>query len=251
MNLPDAATLFAVSEATWPAAKLTRNGQWTIRDGQAGGSRVSAATTEEPVGLADLARAETAMSALRQPLLFMVRNGQEALDEILANAGYRIKDPSILYAAPAALIAAQPLPPVTGFDVWPPLQEQLEIWAEGGIGPARIAVMERAPHPKTSLVGRENNSPVSTAFVGISGDCAMIHALEISRFARRQGHARKLTRAAAFWAFERAVPYLTLITTTANLAANALYTSLGFQVVGHYHYRIKEDCSLDQNPDGS
>ncbi len=65
----------------------------------------------------------------------------------------------------------------------------------------------------------------------------MIHALEISSAHRRQGLAKHLTRGAAFWARDNGADYLTLVTTTANLGANALYSSLGMTVVGHYHYR--------------
>ena len=37
--------LFATMEATWPAASRRETGIWTLRDGQGGGKRVSAATT--------------------------------------------------------------------------------------------------------------------------------------------------------------------------------------------------------------
>ena len=65
----------------------------------------------------------------------------------------------------------------------------------------------------------------------------MIHALEISDQHRRQGLARHLTRAAAFWAQDNGAAYLTLVTTQANIGANALYASLGMTLVGQYHYR--------------
>jgi ribosomal protein S18 acetylase RimI-like enzyme len=98
--------------------------------------------------------------------------------------------------------------------------------------------MERARDPKTTLLGRQNDQPAGTVFVGIAADCAMIHALEISSAHRRQGLARYLTRAAAFWAEDNGADYLTLVTTQANIGANALYSSLGMTLVGHYHYRI-------------
>jgi ribosomal protein S18 acetylase RimI-like enzyme len=65
----------------------------------------------------------------------------------------------------------------------------------------------------------------------------MVHALEIGAQHRKQGLAQHLTRAAAFWAQENGADYLTLVTTQANVGANALYTSLGMTLVGQYHYR--------------
>ena len=65
----------------------------------------------------------------------------------------------------------------------------------------------------------------------------MIHALEVAQDHRRQGLAAYLTRSSAFWAQTKGAAFLTLVTTQANDAANALYTSLGMTLVGHYHYR--------------
>lgn len=238
MNLPNARKIYDVIDATWPAHSTTQLGPWTIRNGRDGGNRVSAATATKPAQNDDIAQAASAMRALGQPALFMIREGDDALDTALENTGYVIKDPVTLYAAPIAAIATQRPPPVTTFEVWPPLASQAEIWAEGGIGPGRLAVMERAAQPKTTLLSRDADTPAGTVFIGIALGCAMIHALEITPTFRRQGLAAHLTRAAAFWAQSQGADWLTLVTTRANPAANALYTSLGMSVVGQYHYRI-------------
>lgn len=237
MTLPDASKLYAVVDGTWPAATKQALGPWTIRLGGGGGSRVSAATAEQPFEGADVSTAEDAMLDAGQVPLFMIREGEKTLDQMLDTRGYVIKDPVSMYAAPVDLIATERPPPVTAFEVWPPLAVQTEIWADGGIGPGRIGVMDRALHPKTTLLGRINDRPAGTVYVGIAADCAMIHALEIGIAHRRQGLAAHLTRAAAFWARDNGAAYLTLVTTTANEGANALYSSLGMTLVGHYHYR--------------
>jgi len=136
-----------------------------------------------------------------------------------------------------AQIATSRPPPVTTFEVWPPLTVQNEVWDIGGIGTGRLAIMDRARPPKTSLLGRMDDKPVGTVYAGIAGDCAMIHALEILPDHRRKGLAKHLTRAAAFWAQTQGAAYLTLVTTQDNAAANALYASLGMSIVGQYHYR--------------
>jgi GNAT superfamily N-acetyltransferase len=157
---------------------------------------------------------------------------------MLAGKGYRIKDPVTLYAAPIDRIATHRPPPVTTFEVWPALAIQADIWAEGGIGSERMAVMERADCPKTTILGRINDTPAGTAYVGISNGIAMFHALEVAQRFRRRGLAAHMIRAMAFWARENGAKHFALVVTEANVGANALYASLGFDVVGHYHYRI-------------
>ncbi len=237
MNFPTAQKLYAVIDGTWPASAKQALGPWMVRLDNSGSSRVSATTAEMPVTAADVPEAEHAMREAGQVPLFMIREGEDALDQVLAARGYVIKDPVNMYAAPVQDIATQRPPPVTAFEIWPPLAVQVEVWAEGGIGQGRLAVMDRAQQPKTTLLGRLNDRPAGTVYIGIAADCAMIHALEVAHAHRQQGLAKQLTRAAAFWAQSHGADYLTLVTTQANDAANALYSSLGMTLVGHYHYR--------------
>jgi GNAT superfamily N-acetyltransferase len=238
VTLPSAQKLYAVIDGTWPSVAKRAVGPWTIRVDGKGGSRVSAATAEAAFSEADIAEAEYAMREVGQTPLFMIREGEDRLDAMLAARGYVIKDPVNLYAAPVAKVATERPPPVTSFEVWPPLAVQAEIWAAGGIGQGRLDVMDRARAPKTTLLGRVNDRPAGSVFVAIAADCAMIHALEIASDHRRKGLARHLTQAAAFWAQENGATFLTLVTTQANAGANALYSSLGMTLVGQYHYRI-------------
>lgn len=240
-DLPDTERLYAVIEKTWPPAKVAQEGPWVIRDGQGGGKRVSAATSTTAEAIERLNQAESAMVALGQPCLFMLRSGDQALDAALEEAGYEIIDPVNLYACPVAQLTTVVPPRVTAFDIWEPLSIQEEIWAEGGIGPDRIDVMRRVKGPKTSLFGRENNRAAATGFVAIHDGVAMIHALEVQADHRRCGMGRHLTHHAAHWATKKGANYLSVLCTKANLAANALYTSLGMTHVGEYHYRIKTE----------
>lgn len=244
--LPDARTLYAVTEATWPAAEMREVGPWTLRDGQGGGKRVSAATlrdgAEGPVTADALAGAEVAMRAMGQEPLFMIRAGEAALDAQLDAAGYAVIDPVNMYACEVGALTGEAVPRVTAFDIWEPMAIQLDIWAQGGIGPARIAVMHRAEGPKTALFGRENARPAATGFVAMSGGIAMIHALEVLEPHRRTGLGRHMTRHAAHWAHANGAHHLAVLCTVANEAANALYSSLGLTLVGQYHYRIKKDA---------
>lgn len=227
--------LHAVVTATWPAARVWQVGPVSLRDGQGGGSRASAATVGGAWDEADIAAAEAQMA---RPL-FMVRDGEARLDAVLAARGYEVMDPVVGYVAEVAALAVVRPPPVTTFEVWPPLAAQEEIWAEGGIGPARWAVMARAAGPKVSILGRLDDSPAGAAFVGLDQGVAMVHALEVRPRFRRRGLGAHMLRAAAFWAGAQGAGWLALVVTEANAGARALYEELGMQEMGRYHYRVR------------
>lgn len=232
--------LFALAEATWPPAAQLRQGPWLLRDGQGGGKRVSAASPLPGWRPDDIALAEQAMAALDQPALFVLRPEDAALDAALAQRGYALVDPVLAYAAPTATLA-DPAPPVlTTFPHWPPLGVTAALWAEAGIGPARLAVMDRVTGPKTAILGRTGDRASAVAFVACHRDAAMLHALEVSPPFRRQGTAHHILRAAAIWAQDHGATTLALLVTQANGPARALYASLGMTAVGQYHYRLKQ-----------
>ena len=232
------AQIHALTEATWPPARRWERDGWTLRDGAGGGKRVSAATRFDPD--AEIAAAETAMRAMGQAPLFMLREGEEDLDRDLAARGYALVDPVNAYACPVARLTDVPIPRVTAFVIWEPLAIMREIWAQGGIGPERLAVMERVAH-KTALFGRMNEKPAGVAFAGIQNGACMVHAVEVLPQQRRQGMAGWLMRKAAFWAEAQGATDMAVLCTEANTGANALYAALGMQVAARYHYRRLED----------
>lgn len=229
--------LFDAIDGTWPAARLLRAGPWLLRDGRGGGKRVSAATAIAPVRDDDITQAEAGMAELGQPPLFMLRDGDETLDAMLAARGYGIIDPVTVYACPVDRLCDLAIPRVTVFKIWEPLAIELEIWAQGGIGPDRVAVMQRVTGPRTSLLGRLNEKPAAAAFVAIHDGIAMVHAVEVLPHQRQQGMGRWIMRAAAFWARTNGAHTLSVMCTDANIGACRLYSSLGMPAVGHYHYR--------------
>lgn len=239
---PDIDTLYEAIDATWAPAAITRVGPWTIREGRGGGNRVSAATAAAPVTGADLPQAEAAMRALGQVPLFMIRQGDGALDHVLADRGYELVDPVNVRLGPLEPLMAEPLPLARVYAGWEPLAIQREIWAEGGVGPERLAVMDRVEAPKTSILGRDGNAPAATAFVALHKGIAMMHAVEVAAKYRRKGVAALMCRQAAFWAAAQGGTHIAALCTRANAGSNALYSSLGLAVVGQYHYRkAKED----------
>ncbi len=231
--------LRGVMEATWPAARTQAVEPWLIREGQGGGQRVMATSPRPGWTVQDIPLAEAAMQALGQPLIFVIYPGEEALDAALAAQGYRLVDPVVCYAAKITDLALPPPDYMTTFPHWPPMAIAETLWQEGGIGPARVAVMARAKAPKVAILGRANDRAAGVAFVALHEGTAMLHALEVTPAQRRQGAANNILRAAVKWAQDNGAHSFSLVVTEANTAARALYTSLGLELVGQYHYRRK------------
>jgi len=230
MTIPNPATIFATLDTTWPPEMYQQSGDWLLRIGGAGGSRVNAAT----------AIGDTPELDGCGPLV-MIRTGQDALSQRLDAAGYSIKDPCRILVARSADVARD-LPDGPGTITGDaPIAQIVEIWEAGGVGPARLAIMDRANCPKTYITGRVGDRPAGCVYVGANGNVAMLHALEIATQHRRKGLARNLVAASAQWASSAGAEWLSLIVTEANEGALALYSSMGFTDIGGYHYRIKED----------
>ncbi len=244
LALPDAGALHRALEASWPPAARLGCGPFTLREGQDGGKRVSAATLDgaSPDDAA-LARAEETMRAHGQPPLFMIRAADAgphdaALDQALVARGYGIIDPTLFFVAPVNAVALAPRP-MSLFAVWPPLAMQRQLWEDAGIGAGRQAVMARACAPRCAFIARHQNRAAGVAFCAIDTDTgiAMLHALEIEPGFRRQGVARDMVRGIAHWAGEQGAAHFALAVTERNIAARALYDGLGMAQAGRYHYR--------------
>lgn len=240
MTMPSTPDLFQALEKTWPAACNTTLGPWTIRKGRGGGKRVSAATAEGPSEPADILAAETAMIALDQPPLFMIRPDENRLDHELAARGYQAIDPVSFYVCPISTLTRTPVEPVTGFLVWPPLEIMKTLWADGGITSGRLAVMHRASSPKTGILARGADRASGCAFISIYNQIAIIHGIEVALTQRRSGVGINILRCAAHWAQNQGALYFSLVVTDANVAANGLYRKSGMSVAARYHYRIRQ-----------
>jgi len=228
---------YALVEATWPTAAKRSLGPVTLREGQGGGSRVSAASVEGAAKEQEITEAEKAMRAMGQSCLFMIYDGQDQLDGQLSERGYEVKDPVNLWTCPVETLMDVAIPRVTTFALWSPLEIQREIWEQGGIDAARQNVMERVSGPKVALLARHRDKPAGAGFVAIHEGIAMVHALEILPHQRRCGMGAWMMRQAAYWAAENGAGELAVLCTKRNEGANGLYASLGMHCVGKYHYR--------------
>ena len=232
--------LFDALDQTWPAAAAHRAGPWVVREGRGGGKRVSAATAAGDWTDADIPLARAMQARLGQDDLFMLRQGEDDLDAALAAQGYKVVDPVVHWLAPVAALT-DALPPLAAFPHWPPLRIAADIWDAGGIGPARLAVMDRVQGAHTAILARLGDRSAGVCFVALASDgrVAMVHALEVPDAQRRQGVGRVLMQAAANWAAGAGAVTLALAVTRGNAPANALYASLGMAEADSYHYRLK------------
>ena len=177
------------------------------------------------------------MRAWGQRPQVMIRPGQPALDAALDARGYARADASVILAAPvAALAPAARGDTVADCDI--PLACMAGLWAAGGVGPERLAVMDRAAGPRTWLIGRSGQTFAGVGFVALHGATAMLHALHVAPETRRRGIGAEMTRAAAAWAADRGADTLALAVTQANAPARALYARLGMTEAARYHYRL-------------
>lgn len=235
-----AAALHSALDATWPAAARHVCGPFTLREGQGGGKRVSAATLEGNASEGEVEAAEQAMQALGQTPLFMIRD-QPALDQALAARGYARIDPTLFYAAPITDVAEAPRA-MSLLSCWPPLAIQRQLWADAGIGPGRLAVMARASAPRNAFIARYHNRAAGVGFAALHDGIAMLHALETVPDFRRQGVARYMARGIADWARAQGAEWFALAVTERNMAARALYSALNMTEAGAYHYRQKPEA---------
>ncbi len=224
MSLPDSQAVIDTLEATWPPADVIDLPPFRLRRGEGGGKRVSAASLHGPKP-ANITAAEDEMRRLGQTPTFRLTPGEEDFDATLEDRGYHVVDPTLLMAMPCSNFISTDAE--TGMT-----DAVASLWDTGGVGPERRAVMDRVEEPKAVLNYRKG-----AVFVALGGHGAMFHALHVDAAHRRQGIGRVLTKAAVGWAAQHQVPWISLAVVEANVAAIALYASLGFQPVGRYWYR--------------
>lgn len=236
-------TLLHVLQTTWPAAETLSCGPFVLRRSNGGGQRVTAASLRgaDTADQTDIVQAETRMQRWGQPCLFSLLPGHSHLDVLLEARGYLRRDPTELMCGPLTPLLKIETPRLSTFEVSPPLAIMAEIWANGGVGPDRLDVMARSACASTTLLARQDNQPAGVVYVAALDGIAMVHALEVDPPHRRKGVAQRLMGRAAQWGEANGCDTMSLAVTEANVAAKALYRSLGMTFAGRYHYRRHPD----------
>ena len=131
------------------------------------------------------------------------------------------------------------VPPMTVFNIWPPLRIMKDIWKIGGTTDSRMAVMARCKVRKTAILGRIENKVAGCAFISEYKGIAILQSLFVLPNYRRKGLAGFIISESVKWASYKESSYLALMTDKYNKEARGLYDSLGMTVIDNYHYRVK------------
>ena len=227
-------------EDTWPPEQVTYFDDWTIRISDGAGKRASAISLEGTWEETSFRKLKDLLKKLGKSEIFMIYQSDSLFEKELNKLNYQVFDKSYIFEIPVTELIKSKPPPISMFSIWPPLHIQKELWNSNGIGWQRQSVMNRVSQIKTSILGRWSDNPVASAFIAKSGNVAFLHALVVDENFRQQGVARALMQHAGQWAEKHSCAKLMVVTTEANVAATSLYTSLEFQLVNKYHYRIPE-----------
>lgn len=233
----------ALLEETWPpVATKDLEGAWRVRWAASAGRRVCSArplTPEPSALLATLGQVEAHYAAHGGASLLQLFAEQEAaLAAPLMEQGYAREAETRFLTAPAAPIAnrayrIQTRPYV--IRIAAPLAAVDALWATGGVGSARRAVMARAERGEI-FAARLESRMKGLVFVAAGATGAMIHALHVAPEARRLGVGTDLAVAAARWAIARGLDKIAVAIEADNVASRALFEAVGFSETAAYAY---------------
>ena len=232
-------SFWTASEVCWPPLNKKSIGPWIIREGEGGGNRVSSTTANDCFTKKDIFLAENHMSLLNQENIFHIRQKDSELDYILEGLGYSLVDKPLVYGSKIAKMSPPCVPPMTVFNIWPPLRIMKDIWKIGGTTDSRMAVMARCKVRKTAILGRIENKVAGCAFISEYKGIAILQSLFVLPNYRRKGLAGFIISESVKWASYKESSYLALMTDKYNKEARGLYDSLGMTVIDNYHYRVK------------
>jgi GNAT superfamily N-acetyltransferase len=161
-------------------------------------------------------------------------------DELLAAAGYRRIDESLIQRAP--LDDRFVLDPEVRIAAVPS-----DAWLEGfatfsPVVPQHRETMTRMLRSIAAPVGfaqvEDNGEPVAFALGVVDGDHVGLFDVLVAPQARRRGLARRLTLSIGAWGCEHGARFSYLQVVASNAAARPLYAELGFETVYSYAYRV-------------
>ena len=129
--MPDLFDLYEVVDHTWPTHHKTSSRSWILRQGRGEGKRVSVATLQDRIDTPDISFAEKAMLELGHDLLFIIRDVDKKLEQMLDNGAYKFIDMVIIYCTSCkSILRSIPLR-LNAFDIWKSLKIPIYISGRG------------------------------------------------------------------------------------------------------------------------
>lgn len=238
------ARVLAAIGAGWAPAETSFIGDWFVDRGLGGGRRAGSVKAVGSPGLPleeAVAEAEARQRNWQQRPCFQIGPDNQELDALLDRRGYGKEGVSPVMAGPAETAMRAGSGRRMVLFVGTPLVALEEMWAAGGIGAARQAVMARTAPPKAVIMLREDDRVASAAFVAVHDGIATMSAVLTAPQFRRRGLGRETVAAAARFGMSCGAQTLALSVEADNEPAKALYAGLGLQQVSCYHYRMASE----------
>ena len=203
-------------------------------------------TSEPPDVFSAIAAAESRYARRGLPAVFQISPDAlpQDLDAVLARRGYAMDSPTLVQYLPLAETGDQP---PLGVDArielanLPSEAWLAALWEVEGPHDAPSRDVSRSILTNTesiyaSLVA--GGAVEAVARLALVGNLGGIYSVATREPFRSRGHGRAVVRALLGEASKRRLAGVWLQVVEANLAARALYESLGFEDVSRYHYRV-------------
>lgn len=161
--------------------------------------------------------------------------GQEGIDALLAERGYRVVEPSLVLVRdlvhrpePSAEVVVDRVPPPG--------------WAEAagghGVPGARQADVEARIRARSGMVHAVHSAGRARGCAALTGGLVGVYDMATRADSRRRGYASRVLDSLLAWAYDRGARRASLLVVADNTAARTLYERAGFTEAGRYHYRV-------------
>lgn len=230
--------------AAWPALETAAFDGWLWRFSDGGSQRANSVSTLDYRGSdieASIDEAEQRYTARGAPPMFQVSDVSQPadLDRLLARRGYRVNDP-----CSTLVKACEPQPADAGVVF---LDRASAAWFDcysSVITPSRKRtaprILERVPQTGV-FCGLVQDGRIIATVLGVPRDGVIIaECVATLSHARGQGAASRVMRGLEAWGAARGCRHVALQAVVSNVAAQALYKSLGYREHGRYHLRLKD-----------
>ena len=246
--MEDEALIRAIEQASlwaWPPERTAGVGGWLLRQGPTATRRQNSVQTlafsGEVAVDAAIAKVETWYAAHDRHACYQLTDLSQpaGLDAVLEALGYAHEAPSQVMIRP--LDKAPPGPSTVTLEGRPTafvMAALVDPYMATAERAARARLFGRIRRPSTFAVVAENGTPVAGGLCVVDKSLAGIFAMRTAAPSRRRGHGRAVLTRLLAWACAMGADTAYLQVEAANLPANALYRSFGFETLYDYHYRI-------------
>lgn len=240
----DIRTLERRAFRAWPALDTRSAGGWIQRLSGGYTKRANSINALEPDSPLTLQMKDVLEAPYRQanlpPVWRLTPLAPTGTDELLADAGYRRIDESLVQRAP---LSDRFIPdPEVRFTDTPSAAWLAGFAALSPVAPQHRETMARMLRSIAAPVGfarvEDKGESVAFALGVVDGDHVGLFDVLVSPVARRRGLGRRLTQSIGAWGREHGARFCYLQVVATNAAAVPLYAELGFETVYSYAYRV-------------